>query len=197
MGLFDFFSKKKEPAEIPFTAKSTIPTEKLMTSQLAALYLSDRNITYRDVYMNKLSKIGVPMSDAQKLFQFDCDVIKRFGKAYLTDPDFTKAWFFGLKQPHFQLYPKTQPDILKERSLVFSELLKLADEAEWHFWNSHERDVSDEVWAEIYAWRLGGKGQEFAMSYFEMMSKELGVSMDSLAALSNEQGSHLSRYKWG
>ena len=204
MGFFDFLKRKTEeaPQQMPtptapqFEAKATIATEKLMTSQLAALYLHDWNLTYRDIYLQKLTSIGIPLAHAQKLFQFECDVIKRYDKPYLLDPSFTRDWFFGLKAPFFQAYPKTKMDILQERSLTVSEICKLIDEAEWHFYNSHERELPDGVWPEIYAWRMSGAGGEFAMQYFEKIASDAGVSMDSLAALSNEQGSHLDRHKW-
>ncbi|MBR5288596.1 MAG: hypothetical protein IKU34_08440 [Clostridia bacterium] len=201
MGFLDFlFSNKKDKEqkgkEQEFRTRETIDTQTLMTSQLAALYLHERNFTYRDIYIQKLAAGGVPLADAQRLFEFECGVMERHAKPYLLEPGFTKNWFFGLKAPFFQVYPKTKADILKERSLTVSELCKLIDEAEWHFWNSHEKNVPGEVWAEICAWRMNGPGAEFAMRYFEMIAAQTGVSMDSIAALSNEQGSHLSRYKW-
>ena len=85
---------------------------------------------------------------------------------------------------------------MKERSLTISELCKIIDEAEWHFWNSHENRVPDSVWTEICEWRLKGPGAEFAIGYFKMIAEATGISMNSLASLSSEQGSHLNRYKW-
>ena len=84
----------------------------------------------------------------------------------------------------------------KEKFFTVSELCKIIDEAEWHFWNSHERVMSDEVWEEIFQWRIQGAGGEFGERYFEMISRETGIELSSLAALSNAQGKHLSRYKW-
>ncbi len=167
-----------------------------MTSQLPALYLHDQKDSYRDAYISKLCSLDIKNEDAQKLFQFECSVIRRFEKPYLRDPQFTNKWIFGLKQPLFRVYPGTKAAILKEKNLTISELCKIIDEAEWHFWNSHEKNLPDAVWAEICAWRLKGPGAEFAISYFEMIAKETGVPMDSLAKLSAEQGTHLSRYKW-
>lgn len=140
--------------------------------------------------------MGFKKEDAEKVFEFECDVIRKYEKPFLLERKFTKNWFFGLKQPFFLAYPSTKEDILKEKALTISELCKIIDEAEWHFWNSHEKDVSDTVWAEICAWRLKESGAEFAITYFEMIAQETGVPMKNFAALSAEQGSHLNRYKW-
>ena len=199
MGIFkNLFAKneKEKETEKPTAKQPTVPTEMLMTSQYPALYLKENNITYRDMYMEILSGIGFSRGDAEKLFDFECGVIRKHAKAYLQHPQFVQLWFFGLVQPFFMRYPKTKEDILKEKFFTVSELCKLMDEAEWHFWNSHERVMSDEVWEEIFQWRIQGAGGEFGERYFEMISRETGIELSSLAALSNAQGKHLSRYKW-
>ncbi|MGN0998538.1 MAG: hypothetical protein ACI4PO_03185 [Faecousia sp.] len=178
------------------TARTAL-TEKWMTSQLPAMYLQESKPAYRDHYVGYLESIGFTKKDAEKMFDFECGVIRKYPKQYLLQPQFTKMWFFGLKQPFFRQYPKTKEDILKERYLTVSELCKLIDEAEWHFWNSHERELPDSVWQEICEWRLGGPGAEFAVRYFQMIEEATGIPEDSLAKLSSEQGRHLSRYKWG
>lgn len=177
-------------------SRSAIPAEKWMTSQLPALYLQKNNAVYRDHYLRRLESMGFKETDARKMFDFECDVIRKFHKQYLLHPQFTKMWFFSLKQPFFQQYPKTKEDILKERFLTVSELCKIIDEAEWHFWNSHERALPDGVWQEICEWRLKGPGAEFAIRYLEMIGEATGIPKESIAKLSSEQGAHLSRYKW-
>lgn len=140
--------------------------------------------------------MGFNKNEAKKMFEFESYIIKRFNKDYLLHQDFTKMWFFGLNQPFFKEYPKTKDDILREQYLTVSELCKIIDEAEWHFWNSHERYISSDVWTEITEWRLRGNGMEFATKYFNMVEKETGISRDSISQLIGEQGSHLSKYKW-
>ena len=153
-------------------------------------------MVYRDDYIRRLESIGFEKRDAEKMFDFESEIIRKYGKQYLLNPAFTKLWFFGLKQPFFQQYPKMKEDILKERYLTVSELCKIIDEAEWHFWNSHEKELSDDVWREICEWRLKGPGAEFAIRYFEMIEEATGIPEESIAKLSSEQGEHLSRYKW-
>lgn len=169
---------------------------KWMTSQLPALYLQSEKKSDRDDYLERLTSLGFTERDAKKLFDFEADIIRKFPKQYLLDSKFTNMWFFSLKQPFFQQYPKTKEDILKERFLTVSELCKIIDEAEWHFWNSHEKALPDGVWSEICAWRLKGPGAEFAIRYFKMIEEVTGIPEESLAKLSSEQGKHLSQYKW-
>ena len=202
MGLFDKLFGKKEPEKkaesttVISNAQPTMPTEKLMTSQFPALYLKENNSVYRDIYLRQLMRIGFNQKNAEKMFEFECDIICRHGKQYLQHPQFTELWFFGLRQPFFLQYPKSKEDILKEKYLTMSEICKIVDEAEWHYWNSHERNLSSEVWEEICEWRLKGPGIEFASTYFEMIEKETGIPTENIGNLCALQGEHLNRYKW-
>ena len=117
-------------------------------------------------------------------------------KDFLLHPEFTKMWCFGLKQPFFQQYPQRKEDILKEQFFTMSELCKMIDEAEWHFWNSHERVLSKSVWDEICDWRMKGEGMTFAIKYFDMIVEETGISKEDVGKLCGEQGTHLCKYKW-
>lgn len=202
MGLFDKLFGKKEPEKEapPAPPKPNIPpitsTEGLMTSQFAALYLRDNDPKYRDIYMRRLTQLGFGEDDAGKMFRFECDIVRRYGKQYLLHPQFTQFWFFSLVQPFFVQYPKTQEDILKEKFLTMSEICKILDEAEWHYCNSHERALPDEVWSEICAWHLRWRGADYAIRYFEMIAEETGIPLEILGAYSNSQGAHLDKYKW-
>ena len=169
---------------------------KLMTSQFPALYLKEKNQEYRNGYITRLKKLGFNKGDANKMFDFECDVIRRHNKQFLNHPEFTGLWFFGLVRPFFQQYPQTKEDLLKEKFFTMSEICKIVDEAEWHFWNSHERPVLDGVWQEIVDWRLNGPGGEFATTYFSMIERETGIPSSCIAKLCAEQGEHLNRYKW-
>lgn len=170
--------------------------DNLMTSQFPALYLSKQDNTYKRIYFKKLRQIGFNNTEAEKMFDFECDTIKRFNKQYLQNPKFTQMWFFGLKQPFFLQYPKTKADILKEAFFTISEICKMIDEAEWHFWNSHEKNLSDEVFREINEWRIKGAGMEFAIKYFEMIEEKTGIASEKISNLVSLQGEHLSKFKW-
>lgn len=176
--------------------QTSLSADTLMTSQLAALYLNENKTAYKDMYIKRLLNLGINKKDIEKLFEFECNIIKTFNKAYLLHPQFTQMWFFGLDKPFFQEYPKTKDDILKECFLTISEICKIIDEAEWHFWNSHEREMPDIVWKEIFEWHLKGAGGTFALQYFDMIEKKIGVASESLSKLVSDQGAHLSTYKW-
>ena len=169
----------------------------LMLSQYPALFLQEKDASFREDYLLLTEKAGIPREDAARLFDFDCGVIRRFPKQYLLSPGFTRAWVFGLFQPFLLQYPREQEDILRERFLTLSEVCKMIDEAEWHFWNSHERAMPDEVWNEIFAWRLSGQGGRFATRYFEMAAEASGAAEQSVTAFSSREGKFLSRNKWG
>ncbi len=196
MGLFKKLFKKESKEVSKTTNQTSEKTDILMMSQLAALYISENDEKYHQRYINELVAADVPKKDAQAMFDFDCSVIRRYEKKYLLHPNFTLQWFFGLQQPFFKEYPKTKEDILKERSLTMSELCKIVDEAEWHFWNSHEREMPDGVWSEIYEWRLNGGGMEFATKYFDMICEVTKMPTESISKICGIQGTHLSKYKW-
>ena len=90
---------------------------------------------------------------------------------------------------------KTKEDIQKERFFTISELCKFIDEAEWHYWNSHER-ASDEAFAEMYTWRLRGGGAEFAGGYFETIAKETEIPEELIWKYVNREGTRLNAHKW-
>ncbi len=179
---------------------SESPMDLLMTSQFVALSLyapsDNESAGYHEQYIERLNRIGIDRPEAEKFFAFESDIIKKYNKQYLTDPNFTKNWFFGLQKKFFQSYPQEKEDILKERFLTMSELCKIIDEAEWHVWNSHENSLPEGVWEEIWQWRLKGAGGDFAVKYFDMIVETAGVSEKSVGSLGGEQGRHLSKYKW-
>lgn len=173
-----------------------VPLEICMTSQLPALYEKERQGKYYDEYMRRLMGIGFRGTDAEKMFRFEYEIIQRFGKPQLLHPLYTVSWLMKLHQPLFGDAPKAKEHILREKYLTMSEICKIIDEAEWHYWNSHEQALSEAVWEEIFAWRLRGAGGEFASSYFDMIQRETGIPRTNISILSSMQGIHLRLYKW-
>ena len=167
--------------------------EHMMISQYAAFYVYQNSALHKKQYINKLISLGYENKEAEALLDFECDILRKYDKRYLLHPNFTQKWFFRLSRP---LFTGKQEDILKERCLTLSELCKIIDEAEWHFWNSHERQMPDEVWDEIDAWHLSGQGSEFAIKYFEMTALETGIPEEKIKIFSSNEGRHLSLYKW-
>lgn len=179
------------------SAKKPVIDENLMLSQYAAHYVYEGSEEHKKIYLEKLGKMGFSEEEAEKLLEFECGILKRFRKSYLLEKRYTKMWYFGLAQPFFTGYPKEKDDILKEHFLTLSEVCKIIDEAEWHFWNSHEKVMPDGVWGEIAGWRLNGPGGDFAIKYFIQTASELGIPEERIAAYSQNEGGHLNKYKWG
>lgn len=170
--------------------------EHMMISQYAAYYIYQQSEPHKNHYLMRLKNLEFTRDEAQRLLDFECDVLRRFHKQYLLSPDFTKMWLFGMSQPFFKEYPNTKDSILKEHFFTISEICKIVDEAEWHYWNSHERELSDDVWEEICDWHLKGSGGQFAIEYFESVAAKTGISEMKLAEYTSCEGAHLSKYKW-
>ncbi len=81
--------------------------------------------------------------------------------------------------------------------LTISELCKIIDEAEWHFYNSHEKQISSEVWGEICDWKMRGKGGAFVIGeYLPMICSTVNITMNALQIIVNHEGGFLNKYKW-
>ena len=168
----------------------------LMLSQYVAFYVYQNSEPHKREYLKQLIDLGFNGIEAEKMFEFESDTLKKFKRGYLISPKFTKSWFFGLQQPFFISYPKTKEDILKEHYLTISELVKIVDEAEWHYWNSIEREMPSEVWDEIAEWRLNGNGGEFVMQYFPMIAEETGIPEEKIIAYGTHEAQYLRQNRW-
>lgn len=181
------------------------PVDDLMTSQFPAFYLNANynklRKLYRDLYISRLKCIGFTENNAEKMFEFECDIIRRCDKPYLLDPQFTQSWLFDLSVP-FLPNSYTQEAILKEKLLTIGELAKIIDEAEYHWWNSRERlDISPAAYTEIRHWfynrpLLNGPGERFTVSYFKAISEETGIPYEHLGNFCGLEGHHLKWKKW-
>ena len=170
--------------------------DNLMLSQYVAYYLYQDSEPHKKEYLKQLIEIGFSGEEADRMFEFEADILTRFHREYMVSPTYTTAWFFGLSQPFFMHYPKTKEDIMKEHFLTMSELIKIIDEAEWHYWNHHEDEVPKEVWAEIFEWHVKGKGGEFAIQYFQMIAKETGIPEEKIVAYGSHEARYLNMYRW-
>lgn len=193
-----YADKNTEPMyrSVAKQSDSCVQDKHLMISQYAAYYMYKQSEPHKNQYLIRLNNLGFTKDEAKCLLEFECDVLRRFQKHYLLSPDFTKTWLFGLSQPFFKEYPNTKESILKEHYLTISEICKIVDEAEWHYWNSHEIELPDDVWEEIYDWHLHGNGGQFAIEYFKSVAAKTGIPEIKLAEYTSCEGAHLSKYKW-
>ena len=186
--------KEEKTEEKPLHTENQKPD---MLSQLAAKAELNGSSADGDRYIMELKKLGFSNEQAERLLQVERDIIRRFGKRYLLESNFDQAWFMGLQHPFFEKYPKTMDDVKKERFFTISEVAKFIDEAEWHFWNSHERDLPQGVFEEISTWRLRGKGGDFGIQYCQEISQETGIPIELFAKYFSHEANHLNKYKWG
>ncbi len=186
--------REKNPAD--HADKTETDFSEQMLSQYAARYAFHGSEADKDHYIGILGSLGFTEEEALKLLAFEGDVIRKYNKVYLLHPDYCKMWLFGLEKPCFSTYPCEKEDILKEHSMTLSEICKTIDEAEWHYWNSHEKDISDDVWEEIVQWHLRGAGGDFALKYFDMISEGTGIPKEKILKYSSHEGIHLKNYKW-
>lgn len=176
---------------------STGNNKKLMICQYAAYYAKDNQVEYKKAYIDRLCAIGIKPDDAEKLFDFEYNVCLNHDKQYLLNDNFTEMWLMDLSKPFLNDLWDKKDYIRDSHFLTIGELCKLIDEAEWHFYNSHEKEISNVVWAEIYEWRRKGHGGKFTVEeYLPMVSKTTGVSMDVLQKIVNYYGSFLNIHKW-
>lgn len=195
---YDSLNLKQDIQKKTATATSSIENQKPdMLSQLAAKAELNGSSADGEKYILELKALGFSDEQAKKLLQEERNIIKRFTKKYLLDSGFDKAWFMGLQQPFFLTYPKTMEDIKKERFFTISEIVKFIDEAEWHFWNSTGKDLSQEVFEEINTWRRRGKGGAFGIQYCEAISRETGIPIELFSKYFSHEANHLNKYKWG
>lgn len=179
--------------------------ERMMTSQLAAL--ADQYEEAANMYRLRLGAIMVAqlLSDLEqqvkgeftavdeaieKLFSFEKQVCRNWPSPYLLREDFTNMNLYpfrDLKEPDF---------IMEHQCLTISELSKIIDEAEWCYYNLHERGMPEEDWYKICQWRLKGPGGDFGIRYCEKISQQLDIPLKMLSAYVNHEGKHLDKYKW-
>ena len=172
------------------------PNKPYMISQYPALYLYEHSKKAKKDGIAALKELGFSDSQAEKFFDYECGILEKYRKTYLADPDFVSMWAFNLNKPIFSSYPSTKEELKKEHFITVSELSMIIDEAEWHFWNSHEKNLSNEVWGDICRWRMQGAGGNFAVEYYMMIAEELGLPIELMQNISNRDGGLLKEYKW-
>ena len=211
MGIFDFlFGKKKEAkpapaaegrgaAGAPGAGKTVSPAacsdadrfRRIMTSQLLAFYLDTRDVSWKEEYLRRLKMCGLSDDKALQYMTFETEILTRCPRAEMLDKEFISRPCFSLRElalPHDPAYYGSHFDY------PLSYIVKLSDEAEWHFWNSHEANLPEQVWAEIYA--LSDKNRKLFLPYAQNMVDKLGWSYQAVNAFSyNEQGM-LDLYRW-
>ena len=198
MSFFDRFRKNKADAATPSPNSSTSGADersayaKYMTGQLIALYKQTHRQEYQTEYMTRLQKIGFSAEEAARLFFLELMIIKHFSIQNLAAEDYLNSTYFDLQNVRF---PESTEYYISHQTFTVSEIVKIWDEAEWHYHYSHEKELSAPVWQEIYAISRYGGG-ELYLGYIRMIAEHSQLPEDKIHRYARAEQGLLYKYKW-
>lgn len=192
-----FKAKKSTPIKedsIPTDAPSSpgLDYSKLLTSQLLALYLSTDCPDYRNEYLRRLKLCGASAQAISNMETFETEILRRIQRPEMLDETFVSMPLFSLVKPFL---PENISYYESHFDFPLSYIVKLSDEAEWHFWNSHEKDLSDDVWSEIFM--LADRNRALFLPTAIHMTTKLGWTVENVNKFSYHEQGMLDRYRWG
>lgn len=164
----------------------------LMTGQLVARFKQTHDQAYHDEYRRRLMFVGLEEPEAESLFMLELMILKHDSIEPLASDDYLKSNYFDLQHV---LLPQDKEYYIEHQRFLVSEIVKIWDEAEWHYWNSHERELPDEVWAEIHAISRYGGGKLF-VEYLQMIAEKSHVPMEQVQKYSMAEQNMIFKYKW-
>ena len=164
-----------------------------MSGQLVARYKKTHDEQYQDEYLRRLQSIGFDEQEANLMFVYELMTLKHFAIDELCRDDYLQSDVFNLKETvlgHDDSY------YVQHQSFLCSQIVKMWDEAEWHFFNSRSRtDIPDEVWSEIHRLSRYGGGKLF-LDYLKSMAEHSSVPFDKVQRYSVAEQQMLFAYKW-
>ena len=165
--------------------------ENLLTSQLVACHIQKKDNTYKAEYYRRLHICGLQRDDIiQAIFDYEAGIIRAQGRIeMLANKDYIYAWFFSLSEPAFD---KPISEYVGKNYFSPSEAIKLFDEADWHFANSHEKQLSDAVWNEIFLIRSKA---EILLDVTNKIT-QIGLSKEQAQNLLRNDQTLLYIHKW-
>ena len=164
----------------------------LMSGQLVARYKKTHDKRYQDEYRRRLQSLGFSEQEAELMFMYELMTLKHFAIDGLCRDDYLHANVFDMKKPVLTL---DDSYYVKHQSFLCSQIVKIWDEAEWRYWNSHESDMPDEVWSEIFRLSRYGGGKLF-VDYLTSMAERSSVPLDKVQRYSVAEQQLLFTYKW-
>ena len=192
------FQKKTKPqnGESATDVKS-MPSERngsayalILTSQLVALWLDKGQQKYKEEYLRRMKICGLSDDASMKMFEYEAEIIKMHPRPEMLDESF-------ISKPLFSL---TKTALDKEASYYethfeypFSYIVKLSDEAEWHYWNSHEKNLNDRVWSEIL--ELSDQNKKLFLPFATDLLNR-GWSVGNVNKFSFHEQGMLDKYRW-
>ncbi len=166
--------------------------DSLMTAQLIAYYKKDFDKKYMNEYIRRLVHIGFDENEAFNLFTNESMNMKHESIGLLQRPTYITDFYFNLKN---RLLPMDNSYYIEHRMFSVSEITKIWDEAEWHYHYSHEEDMPDEVWREIYMLTRYGSGELFVET-LKSIANSSNTDVDKIQKYSMSEQNLLFKYKW-
>lgn len=165
----------------------------LMTGQLVARYKKTHDEQYQNEYLRRLRSIGFDEQQANLMFMYELMTLKHFAIDELCSDDYLRSSVFNLREP---VLKQDDSYYVEHQSFLCSQIVKIWDEAEWHYFNSHEhKDLSEEAWSEIHRISRYGGGKLF-LDYLESMAEHSSVPFDKVQRYSAAEQQMLFAYKW-
>ncbi len=190
-------------AHIPAQANQTLPRQEnpgtaqnrsfssLLTSQLVALWLDSKDEQYHLEYVRRLAMCGLHKEKAEETFNLERQILENHPRPEMLRKDFVEIPLINLFTPCLE-HPITYYENHFEYPLSY--IVKLSDEAEWHFWNSHEKSMPDNVWNEIY-W-LADKNKKLFIPFAMHLINNMGWTYENVNQFSYQEQGMLDLYRW-
>ena len=164
----------------------------LLTSQLAAYWQNSSNEKYKNEYLRRLRLCGLSDENAEKTLEFECGILRNYPRPEMLKNSFVRIPLLTLREP-FLKEPLKYYETHFEYPLSY--IFKLSDEGERHFHYSHELDLSDEVWSEIYG--LSDRNMAMFRPFAMHLINDLGWTIENVNHFSFYEQKILDVFRWG
>lgn len=165
----------------------------LLTGQLVARFKKTHDENLKGEYLRRLQSIGFSEQEANMLFVFELMILKHDAIELLADDGYLQGNYFDLQH---KLLGQEDSWYIEHQRFLCSEIVKIWDEAEWHYWNSHEREsMPEDVWEEIHRISRYGGGRLF-IDYLNMVAERSSVDLAKVQAYSAAEQQLIFAYKW-
>ena len=163
----------------------------LMTSQLAAFWLKTSNAVYKTEYLRRIALCGLDPEKAEQMLEFECGILSAFPRPELLSNEFVRIPLLNLREPFLE---NTFDYYETHFEYPLAYIFKLSDEGEWHFWYSHEKNLPDKVWEEIYM--LSDKNKALFGPFAMNLINNMGWTFENVNRFSYFEQRILDVYRW-
>lgn len=175
-----------------YTRRKNEDLRYILTSQLLYLWMETKNPRYRREYERRLKLCGLDPETIQKTLEFEKAIFQKFPRPEMLDPKFIASPLLTLGSPFL---PKPIDHYETNFEYPLSYVIRISDEADYHFWHSHERNLPKEVWTEIFVLSERG-GQRLFLPFATHFLRELGWTVQNMNTFSYHEQGMLDKYRW-